>query len=223
MARPGLLDAEGSPERTCIVTRTKGLPEDMIRFVVGPGAIVVPDIGRKLPGRGVWVTARADRVAEAVKRQVFSRGFKTKVMASDSLAADIEALLTKDCLQALSMANKAGLVITGFAKAEQAIALRAIAGLVHAADCGADGMRKLGQVLRRRHGCERAMPRVNLFASGQLDLALGRANVVHAALIEGPASESFLGRCRKLALYRYGSSGVDTPGQAFGPEPDEPD
>jgi predicted RNA-binding protein YlxR (DUF448 family) len=223
LARPGLLDAEGSPERTCIVTRTKGLPEDMIRFVVGPGAIVVPDIGRKLPGRGVWVTARADRVAEAVKRQVFSRGFKTKVMASDSLAADIEALLTKDCLQALSMANKAGLVITGFAKAEQAIALRAIAGLVHAADCGADGMRKLGQVLRRRHGCERAMPRVNLFASGQLDLALGRANVVHAALIEGPASESFLGRCRKLALYRYGSSGVDTPGQAFGPEPDEPD
>jgi predicted RNA-binding protein YlxR (DUF448 family) len=223
LARPGLLDAEGSPERTCIVTRTKGLPEDMIRFVVGPGAIVVPDIGRKLPGRGVWVTARADRVAEAVKRQVFSRGFKTKVMASDSLAADIEALLTKDCLQALSMANKAGLVITGFAKAEQAIALRAIAGLVHAADCGADGMRKLGQVLRRRHGCERAMPRVNLFASGQLDLALGRANVVHAALIEGSASESFLGRCRKLALYRYGSSGVDTPGQAFGPEPDEPD
>jgi len=211
LARPGLLDAEGSPERTCIVTRTKGLPEDMIRFVVGPGAIVVPDIGRKLPGRGVWVTARADRVAEAVKRQVFSRGFKTKVMASDSLAADIEALLTKDCLQALSMANKAGLVITGFAKAEQAIALRAIAGLVHAADCGADGMRKLGQVLRRRHGCERAMPRVNLFASGQLDLALGRANVIHAALLEGAASEGFLRRCRKLALYRYGSSGVITP------------
>jgi len=80
----------------------------MIRFVMGPGAIVVPDIGRKLPGRGVWVTARADRVAEAVKRQAFSRGFKTKAVASESLAAEIEALLTKDCLQALSMANKAG-------------------------------------------------------------------------------------------------------------------
>jgi len=56
----------------------------------GPGAIVVPDIGRKLPGRGVWVTARADRVAEAVKRQAFSRGFKTKAVASESLAAEIE-------------------------------------------------------------------------------------------------------------------------------------
>jgi predicted RNA-binding protein YlxR (DUF448 family) len=183
----------------------------MIRFVMGPGAIVVPDIRRKLPGRGVWVTARADRVAEAVKRQAFSRGFKTKVVASESLAAEIEALLTKDCLQALSMANKAGLVITGFAKAEQAIASRAIAGLVHAADCGPDGIRKLGQDLRRRFGCDRAKPRVELFSSNQLDLALGGTNVIHAALIEGPASESFLGRCRKLALYRAGLPGKPGP------------
>jgi uncharacterized protein len=216
LARPGLLDAEGSPERTCIVTRAKGLPEDMIRFVMGPGAIVVPDIGRKLPGRGVWVTARAERVAEAVKRQAFSRGFKTKVSVSESLAAEIEALLTKDCLQALSMAIKAGLVITGFAKAEQAIALHAIAGLVHAADCGADGKRKLGQRLHRRYGCDRATPRVELFSSGQLDLALGRANVIHAALIEGPASEGFLGRCRKLALYRSGLPGVESPDRPSG-------
>ena len=214
MARPARFDADGSPERTCIVTRAKGLPEDMIRFVVGPGAIVVPDIRRKLPGRGVWVTARAGHVAEAVKRQAFSRGFKTKVVASESLAAEIEALLTKDCLQALSLASKAGQVVSGFAKVEEAIASGAIAGLVHAADCGVDGMRKLGQSLRRRYGDERARPRVELFRSGQLDLALGRANVIHAALIEGPASEGFLGRCRKLTLYRSGSpeaEGLDRP------------
>ncbi len=209
MDRPRFPDAEGIPERTCIVTRTKGSPEDMIRFVMGPGAMVVPDIGRRLPGRGVWVTARADRVAEAVKRQAFSRGFKTKVVASESLAAEIEALLTKDCLQALSLANKAGLVITGFAKAEEAIALRAVAGVIHAADGGADGMRKLGQALRRRHGCETARPRIELFSSGQLDLALGRTNVIHAALIEGPAAGGFLRRCRKLALYRSGPLQVD--------------
>jgi len=214
LPRLALLDADGSPERTCIVTRAKGLPEDMIRFVVGPGAIVVPDIRRKLPGRGVWVTAQAGHVAEAVKRQAFSRGFKTKVVASESLAAEIEALLTKDCLQALSLASKAGQVVSGFAKVEEAIASGAIAGLVHAADCGADGMRKLAQSLRRRYGDERAKPRVDLFRSGQLDLALGRANVIHAALIEGAASEGFLGRCRKLTLYRSGSpeaEGLDRP------------
>lgn len=211
MTRSARLDAEGSPERTCIVTRAKGLPEDMIRFVIGPGGAVVPDIRRKLPGRGVWVTARAGRVAEAVKRQAFSRGFKTKVVVSESLAAEIEALLTKDCLQALSLASKAGQVVSGFAKTEEAIASCAVAGLVHAADCGADGMRKLGQGLRRRYGDERARPRVELFASGQLDLALGRANVIHAALIEGPASEGFLERCRKLTLYRSGSPGAESP------------
>lgn len=217
MARPALLDAEGSPERTCIVTRAKGLPEDMIRFVVGPGAIVVPDIRRKLPGRGVWVTAWAGHVAEAVKRQAFSRGFKTKVVASDSLAAEIEALLTKDCLQALSIASKASQVVSGFVKVEEAIATGAIAGLVHATDCGADGMRKLGQSLRRHYGNERARPRIELFRSGQLDLALGRANVIHAALIEGPASEGFLERCRKLTLYRSGSPGAESPDRPSGP------
>jgi uncharacterized protein len=214
LATLALLDVDGSPERTCIVTQAKGLPEDMIRFVVGPGAIVVPDIRRKLPGRGVWVTARAGHVTEAVKRQAFSRGFKTKVVALESLAVEIEALLTKDCLQALSLASKAGQVVSGFAKVEEAIASGAIAGLVHAADCGADGMRKLGQSLRRRYGDERARPRVELFRSGQLDLALGRANVIHAALIEGPASEGFLRRCRKLTLYRSGSpeaEGLDRP------------
>lgn len=202
MARPAVLDAEGSPERTCIVTRAKGLPEDMIRFVVGPGAIVVPDIRRKLPGRGVWVMARSGHVAEAVKRQAFSRGFKTKVAASESLAAEVEALLTKDCLQALSLASKAGQVVSGFAKVEEAIASGAIAGLVHAADCGADGMRKLGRSLRRRYGDERARPRVELFRSGQLDLALGRANVIHAALKQGAASSAFLARADRLRRYR---------------------
>jgi predicted RNA-binding protein YlxR (DUF448 family) len=190
----------------------------MIRFVVGPGEIVVPDIRRKLPGRGVWVTARAGHVAEAVKRQAFSRSFKTKVVASESLAAEIEALLTKDCLQALSLANKAGQVVSGFAKVEESIALGAIAGLVHAAECGADGMRKLGQSLRRRYGDEWARPRVALFRSGQLDLALGRANVIHAALLEGPASEGFLERCRKLTLYRSGSPGAERADRPSGPE-----
>lgn len=212
MERAGLLGAKESSERTCIVTRTKGAPEDMIRFVVGPGAIVVPDIARKLPGRGVWVTARAEYVAQAVKRQAFSRGFKTKTVASESLAAEIETLLTRDCLQALSMANKAGLVVLGFAKTEQVIASGDISGLVHAADCAADGRRRLGQCLRRRYGDDEARPRVNLFTSSQLDLALGRTNVIHAALIEGPASRGFFGRCRKLTLYRSGSPSAASPG-----------
>jgi predicted RNA-binding protein YlxR (DUF448 family) len=200
MAEP--TDAETGAERTCIVTRTKGSPQGMIRFVVGPGDAVVPDIRAKLPGRGVWVTASADRVAEAVKRQAFGRGFKRKVVASEVLAAEVEALLTQDCLQALSIANKAGQAVTGFGKVEDTIGSGAVAGLVHASDGGADGVRKLGQSLRRRFGDAAATPRIELFRSDQLDLALGRANVIHAALLPGSASEAFIGRCRRLAMYR---------------------
>ena len=198
MARLEGSTAGSSPERTCIVTRTKAPPEDMIRFVTGPGAMVVPDIRRKLPGRGVWVQGCADLVAKAVRSQVFSRGLKMPVKASPDLPVEIERELRRDCLQALSLANKAGLVVTGFTKAEEAIMSGSLAGLVHAAGCSADGVRKLEQALYRRFGDERARPSVNLFGSSELDLALGRTNVIHAALAVGAASEGFLTRCRRL-------------------------
>jgi predicted RNA-binding protein YlxR (DUF448 family) len=202
---PEALDPETGPERTCIVTRAKGSPEGMIRFVIGPGAVVVPDIRRKLPGRGVWVTARAERVAEAVARKSFARAFKTKVAVSEQLSAEIEGLLTKDCLQSLSVANKAGQVVAGFGKVEDVIAAGTLAGILHASGCGEDGVRKLGQSLRKRFGSADAKPRIDLFQSCQLDLALGRTNVIHAALVNGAASEAFIARCRRLAAYCSGT------------------
>jgi predicted RNA-binding protein YlxR (DUF448 family) len=204
------VEAKGdrASERTCIVTRTKGEPEDMIRFVVGPGGCVVPDLRHKLPGRGVWVTARADKVAEAVKRKSFTRGFKAEVAVSATLAAEIEDLLTKDCLQALALANKAGQVVMGFAKVEAAIEKGHIAGLVDACDGGADGSRKLAQAMQRRFGSAATQPRVKLFTSLQLSLALGHTNVIHAALVDGAAARAFLSRCRKLDLYRHVPSGT---------------
>jgi uncharacterized protein len=206
VARPERRGDKGTSERTCIVTRAKAMPQDMIRFVVGPNAAIVPDIRRRLPGRGVWVLGCADIVAQAVERQAFSRGFKMKVRASPDLTVEIETELRRDCLQALSIANKAAQVVTGFVNVEKAIASGAISALVHAADCSADGVRKLGQCLRRRFGDGGAKPSISLFRSGELDLALGLTNVTHAALAEGAASEGFLDRCRRFELYRSGSS-----------------
>jgi predicted RNA-binding protein YlxR (DUF448 family) len=198
---------ERGPERTCLVTRRKGSPDAMIRFVVGPEGQVVPDLRRRLPGRGVWVTASADTMAQAQRKGAFARGFRKPVTVSQTLAADVDALLEREALQALSLANKAGLVITGFAKVEAEIAAHRLAGLVHARDGGDDGVRKLTQALLRHHG-EAALrwPRVRLFGSDQLDLALGRTNVIHAALKTGAASDSFLSRCRALAVYRDGAA-----------------
>jgi predicted RNA-binding protein YlxR (DUF448 family) len=198
----GTKDEENGPERTCIVTRRKGDPADMIRFVLGPDRMVVPDIRRKLPGRGVWVDARRALVGEAVKRQAFARGFKAKVAVSATLAAETEALLARDCLQALSLANKAGVVVAGFAKVEAMIASGKAGVVVHAIDAGADGIRKIDGVLRRSRDEASSPVSIKLFDSNQLDLALGRTNVIHAALAAGPASEAFLSRCLRLSLYR---------------------
>lgn len=215
MAKGGHSEDTAGVERTCLVTKTKAAPESMIRFVLGPDATVVPDIRRKLPGRGVWITARADKVAEAVRKQAFSRGFKTKVSASEALPEQIEELLTKDCLQALALANKAGQVVAGFTKVEDAIAGGAVAALVHAEEAGADGIRKLGQALRR--ASRDRTPQIKLFGSSQLDLALGRTNVIHAALTEGGLGRNFVEKCARLGLYRSGRSAGESEPEAAEP------
>jgi predicted RNA-binding protein YlxR (DUF448 family) len=195
-----LLEHDG-PERMCIVTRERRAPEELIRFVVGPDGAIVPDIRAKLPGRGVWVSARAEFVEEAVRRQAFSRGLKASVKADKTLPAEVDALLERDCLQSLSLANKAGAVVAGFTKVETEINGGKVALLLHAKDAGTEGTRKLVQALRRKFGAD-CPPGINLFASSQLDLALGRSNVIHAALKAEPASKAFLARCRRLVAYR---------------------
>jgi uncharacterized protein len=208
MPRRGREEDQSAPERTCIVTRAKGSPDDMLRFVVAPDASIVPDVRHKLPGRGLWVTARADLVAEAVRKQLFARGFKANVSVSEALPEEIYELLVKDCLQSLAMANKAGQVVTGFGKVEAAIEEGTVGVLIHASDGAADGIRKLSQAL---HRCAAdRVPQFKLFTSAQLDLALGRTNVIHAALTDGAAGRNFAAKCARLEFYRSGASNEHT-------------
>ena len=109
-------------ERLCVATRTVRPVADMIRFVVGPDGEAVPDLKRKLPGRGVWVTATQDALSDAVKRKALARGFKREVRLPADLVARTEQLLERAALDALAMAGKAGLVATGFTKVEAALA-----------------------------------------------------------------------------------------------------
>lgn len=192
---------EAGSTRTCIATRVERPPEQMIRFALAPDGTVTPDLRRRLPGRGVWVTATAEAVAQAVKRRAFERGFKARATVPEGLAARIDGLMEADCLQSLSLANKAGLVVAGFAKVEAAIAAGDIAAVLHATDGGADGKRKIGQALRRRFG-QSGPQEIETFDSGQLDLALGRSNVIHAALRSGPASAAVTEKLRRLQVYR---------------------
>jgi len=198
--------APKGPLRTCIVTRTERSPDEMIRFVMSPEGAAVPDLRRKLPGRGVWVTASSEIVRQAVRKRAFDRGFKQSVRADQGLAEQLDSLLASDALQLLSFANKAGAVITGSTKIATALEKRELVGLVHARDGSPDGAQKLDRLLLRRYGeITTSMVHGNVFTSAQLDLALGRTNVIHAALLAVPASEAFLKRVRRLEDYRHGA------------------
>jgi uncharacterized protein len=193
----------GSPERLCIVAREVKPVAELIRFVVAPDGAVVPDLKRKLPGRGVWVTANRAAVAAAVGRRAFARGFKREVRAAPDLAEVTEKLIERAVLDALAIAVKAGQVVTGYAKVEAALAHGPVVALVRAAEASPDGVRKLDGVLRRRYGDGADGPAViNMLETAQLDLAMGRSNVVHAALLAGAASAGFLARYRDLERFR---------------------
>src|ERR1700728_197370 len=196
-------------ERMCVLTREVRPVADLIRFVVGPDGAAVPDLKRKLPGRGVWVTATQDALAEAVKRKALVRGFKREVRLNADLVTQTGQLLEQAVLDALAMVGKAGLVATGFGKAEAALTdeNEKIIGLIHAAEAAPDGVRKLGAAVRRRDSGDQVAVITSL-TTAQLDLALGRPNVVHAALLAGPASGTFLARLRRLERFRSGEQSV---------------
>jgi uncharacterized protein len=191
--------------RMCAVTRKVRPIDELIRFVVAPSGEVVADLKRKLPGRGLWVSASRQAVAEATRRNQFGKGFRRDVRVAPTLAADIEILLVRSVVEALAMAAKAGQVICGFSKVEGALEQRQAQALIHAADGAADGIRKLDAVARQNAGNGdefREIPVVTALTCEQLDLALGRSNVIHAALLAGPASKTFLSRSHILVRYR---------------------
>jgi hypothetical protein len=153
----------------------------------------------------LWVTADKATLKDAVARKVFARGFKREVQVAPELVDLTEALLMRSALDALAIAGKSGLVATGFSKVEAALNRDRVAGLLHASDAKPDGIRKLQGTLQNRPDAEQ-LATVTAFTTDQLDLALGRSNVVHAALLAGPASDTFLARFQRLERFRTGKS-----------------
>jgi predicted RNA-binding protein YlxR (DUF448 family) len=192
-------------ERMCAVTRAVRPIDELIRFVVAPSGEVIADLKRKLPGRGLWVSASRKAVAEAVRRNHFGKGFKRDVRVAPTLPTDTENLMVRGAVEALAMAAKAGQAVAGFAKVEGTLQAHQAVALIHAADGAADGIRKLDAILKQKAGKAGESPEfpvIGVLTSEQLDLALGRSNVIHAALLAGAAGKTFLSRSQILVRYR---------------------
>jgi predicted RNA-binding protein YlxR (DUF448 family) len=201
--------SKSGTQRMCAVTRTVRPIGELIRFVVSPEGQAIADLKRKLPGRGMWLSASRKTVAEAARRNLFGKAFKRQVKVSPSLAQDTEDLLLRGMVEALAMAAKAGQVVSGFTKVENALRAGQVQALIHAADGAADGIRKLdavaGQITVNADAAKISL--IDTLTSAQLDLALGRSNVIHAALLAGPAGNTFLSRCQTLVQYQLADDG----------------
>ena len=72
--------------RTCLGCRQRATKHELLRVVVkesGSGLAVVPDLTRRLPGRGAHLHPTPECLALALRRRAFSRALK----ASGSLAS----------------------------------------------------------------------------------------------------------------------------------------
>ena len=195
-------------ERQCALTREVKPIAALIRFVVSPDGEIVPDTDAKAEGRGVWISLGAKFVAEAQKKKAFAKSLKAEVKVPDDLSGLTRRRLEERFVSALSLARKAGQLLTGASKVKSAIEAGEVLALVTATDGAEDGKKKLAGSLKgyTMAATEAGLnpgstPHFELLDSVQMGLALGIENVIHAALIKGGAAQAAVQRAERLARY----------------------
>lgn len=214
-----------APARRCIVSGDTLPREQLIRFVVGPDDIVVPDLSERLPGRGMWLTGRHDIVAQACAKGVFRRAARRAVTPlvgpnDEDLATLIDGQLTQRCVEVLGLARRAGQLIVGFDQVRAALkGMAAPAGsaqrsavLLTAQDAAADGGNKLKALADRVTEIGVEVTQLALFDAKTLGRAIGRDQVVHALLETDTAGKRLHAALLRLAVYRGVTPLVETVG-----------
>ncbi len=195
MTRGGREQDQDGPERRCIVTGEVQPKGGLIRFVVGPGSLIVPDIEGKLPGRGIYVSPDRAVLEQAVKRRLFARAAKAPVTLPDDLGDLLHGLLTRRVIELLALARKAGQAVGGYEKVRDWLMSGEARVLVQASDGSERGKSKL-----------RPPPgkgaHVTCLTAGEIGLAFGREHVIHAALAAGGLATRVVEEAAKLARLR---------------------
>jgi predicted RNA-binding protein YlxR (DUF448 family) len=195
-----------APVRRCLATGRRAPRDSLIRFVLSPDGVVTPDLSADLPGRGMWLSADAQSIKTALDRRLFAKCARRAVDAPADLADRVAGLLTRRCVDAISLARRAGEAVCGFEKTRAAVAGGQAAVLLQARDGAADGRAKLAALAARQtprdgdpeDGDPKEMPVIDVLAASDLGRAFGRDHAVHAALAPGGLSRRFLTEARRL-------------------------
>jgi predicted RNA-binding protein YlxR (DUF448 family) len=204
-----------SPERTCVLTRRKGSRDQFIRLALGPDGTVAPDVRARAPGRGAWISVgRAELDAANAKGKLkgaLARAFKTEVTVPAEIGEQTQQALRQAALDRLGMEARSGYLVNGSERVEAAARSGNVRLLIHAADAGEDGRKKLDQAWRMGGAEEFGHRRGLIFPEPRsiLSMALGRENVVHVALTDAAAAARVLHTLTRWRDFIAPNAGLD--------------
>lgn len=201
MSRGGRIKNRDEPERRCIVTGEVQPRRGLIRFVVGPDGLIVPDLAEKLPGRGIWVAADRAAIEKAAAKGLFARAAKAQVKVPDGLADLVEAGVARRVVELIGLARKSGKAVAGFEKVKGWLAEGRAKVLLQASDGSERGKGKLWTPEGGRwFGC---------LTASELGLSFGRDHVIHSALALGGLTDKVIVEAGRLTGLR-GHDGGNT-------------
>lgn len=206
-------EPEQGPLRRCMVTRERLPKEAMLRFVLSPDRVVMPDFAGKLPGRGMWLSAKADVIERAATRGAFAKAARGSVQVPPDLRVRIEDGLRGRVRDLIGLARRAGQAVSGWQAAREWLQAGHVGLVVQAADGSlAERERLVG--LRR-------VPAVAPLTAAELGALFGRERAVHVAVAPGRLAETIAVEAARLvgvALPAMGKGGAPgAPAEATDP------
>ncbi len=198
--------AEDQPQRRCIASGAVKDKQALLRFVIDPQGQVVPDIGGRLPGRGIWVSANRQMLKKACEKNLFARAARAQVTVSADLVERVEGLLVRRCLDRIGMARRAGQAVSGYEKVSEWLRAGRGGVLLAAAD-GAPGAR----AKMRAAGPD--VPVVDVFCADELGMTAGRERTVHLVIAPGKLALGVRRDAARLSGFRNDDAQATHPGK----------
>lgn len=189
------LPADPPGTRRCLLTGERKPRDELIRFVIAPDGTLTVDLGGRLPGRGLWLSADKPSLETACRKKAFSRAARANVVIPGDIGVEIERLLVRRCLDFIGLARRAGTVVAGYEKTRAWLTTHEAGVLLAASDSAASEKARL-------RGLTWGTFCVDTLSAAELGQVFGRARAVHGAMERGPLSSHLIREARRLSGFR---------------------
>ena len=174
--------------RKCMVTGVRATKSELIRFVVSPNNFIIPDLKQNLPGRGMWLIPKKSAIEKAVRKGIFAKHIKKKVIVPEDIIWQLENLIVKTIISQISLARKAGKAVCGFKKVRMALSKEKYPLLIQASDGSPKELTRLGKLEKS----------VKCLDSYELGLAFGRESAIHCVILNSVFAQNILFNANRL-------------------------